>query len=73
MYEYGTLKPVEVILRTGRETGKIVEGMIQTKDILYVHMEMSQLNPLYNYYILLKTFFSLKLINSNITMKPNYF
>jgi hypothetical protein len=31
MYKYGTLKPVEVILRRGRERGGIMKGMIQTE------------------------------------------
>jgi hypothetical protein len=29
MYEYGTLKPVKVILRRGGERGRIMEGMNQ--------------------------------------------
>jgi hypothetical protein len=30
MNEYGTLKPVEAILRMGRERAQIMEGMNQT-------------------------------------------
>jgi hypothetical protein len=46
-YEYGTLNPVEVILRKGRDK--------PNRGALYTHMEMSQQNLLYNYYILIKT------------------
>jgi hypothetical protein len=44
MYEYGTLKPVEVILRRGR--GKMENnGADETnKGTLYTYMEISQLN-----------------------------
>jgi hypothetical protein len=31
MYEYGTLKPVEVILRRVERRGRIVEGMNQMR------------------------------------------
>jgi hypothetical protein len=31
MYKYGTLKPVEVILRRGGGRGRIMEGMNQIK------------------------------------------
>jgi hypothetical protein len=44
MYEYGTLKPVKVILRRSRGRGKIMERMNQ---IRVIYMEVSQQNPLH--------------------------
>jgi hypothetical protein len=51
--EYGTLKPVQVILRRGRKRGRSRRDETNW-DTLYVYMEMSQRNPMYNYYILIK-------------------
>jgi hypothetical protein len=38
IYEFGTLKPVEVILRKRKERGRIMEEMNQ--GIFYTYMEM---------------------------------
>jgi hypothetical protein len=53
MYEYGTMKPVKVISKRRRER-EYNGGDEPNQGILYSHMEMSQQNPLYNYYILIK-------------------
>jgi hypothetical protein len=54
MYEYSTLKPVEVILRRGRRnTG----GDELNWDTLYAYMEMLQCKSLYNYHKLIIFFF----------------
>jgi hypothetical protein len=50
MYEYGTLKPVKVILGRGKR-----ENIVPNWGTLYACMEMSQQNPLYNYYMPIKT------------------
>jgi hypothetical protein len=42
IYEYGTLKPAEVILRRGRKKRKNNGENEPSQDILYVYMEMSQ-------------------------------
>jgi hypothetical protein len=50
----GKLKPVETILRRGggRENNGGDESNLGT---LCTYMEMSQQDPLYNYYVLIKT------------------
>jgi hypothetical protein len=50
------LKPVEVILRRGREKRENSGGDVPTQGILYTCLEMSQQKPIYNYYILIKMF-----------------
>jgi hypothetical protein len=55
MYEYGTLKPVKVILSTRRGRGRTMEGWTKL-DTLYAYIEMSQQNPMYTHYILIKCF-----------------
>jgi hypothetical protein len=42
VYEYGTLKPVEVILRRGKEKREKNEGDESNWGTLYAYMEMSQ-------------------------------
>jgi hypothetical protein len=42
MYEYGILKPVEVILRRGRGKREKNGGDEPNQGTLYVNMEMSQ-------------------------------
>jgi hypothetical protein len=53
MYEYSTLKPVEVILRRGRRNNG---GDELNWDTLYAYMEISQGNLLCSYYKLIKMF-----------------
>jgi hypothetical protein len=48
MHGYGTLKPIYIILRRRGRIRRIMEGMNP------LYMKMSQQNPLYNYYILIK-------------------
>jgi hypothetical protein len=57
MYEYRTLKPVEVILRRGWEKRENNGGDEPNCGTIYVYMEMSQQTPLYNCCRLIKTFF----------------
>jgi hypothetical protein len=45
MHEYGTLKPVEVILRRGKEEEEDNGGDDPNWGMLYAYMEMSQPNP----------------------------
>jgi hypothetical protein len=42
MYEYGTLKPVKIILRKGRRKRKNNRGNESHQGTLYAYMEMSQ-------------------------------
>jgi hypothetical protein len=42
MYEYGTLKPAEVIVRRGREKIENNGGDEPNQDILFAYIEMSQ-------------------------------
>jgi hypothetical protein len=42
MYEYGTLKPVKVILRRGREKRENNGGNKPNLGTLYTYMKMSQ-------------------------------
>jgi hypothetical protein len=56
MYEYGTLKPVEVILRKRRGKQAVSRGDEPKQGTLYIYMEMLQPPPSYKYYILIKTF-----------------
>jgi hypothetical protein len=56
MYEYGTLKSVKVILKGEGGRGRNNGGDEPNQGTLYAFMEMSQQNPLYNYYILIKIF-----------------
>jgi hypothetical protein len=54
MYEYGILKHVKVILRREREKRENNGGDKPNWGTLYVYVGMSQRNPLYNYYMLIK-------------------
>jgi hypothetical protein len=55
IYEYGTLTPVEIILRGIREKGE--EWRDEPNwDTICTYMEMSHQIPLYNYNILIKAF-----------------
>jgi hypothetical protein len=56
MYEYGTLKPVKVILRRGRGKRESKRRDESNQGTIYVCIERSQQNPLYKYYILIKMF-----------------
>jgi hypothetical protein len=56
MYEYGTLKPVKVILRRRREKRENNGGGETKWAHCYAHIEMPQRSSLYNYYILIKRF-----------------
>jgi hypothetical protein len=47
MYEHGTWKPAEVILR-GRRKRENNGGDEPNRGTLYAYMERSQQNPLYN-------------------------
>jgi hypothetical protein len=49
MYEYGMLKPDEVILRSGRGKRDNHGGYEQNHGTLYAYMKMSQQKLLYNY------------------------
>jgi hypothetical protein len=60
MYEYGTSEPVQVILRRGRGKREKNGGNEPLLDIIYVYVEMSQRNSLYNHHILIKTFLKKK-------------
>jgi hypothetical protein len=54
MYEYETLKPVDVVLRMeGR--GRIMEGINQTRVHCMQIWKCHNKYALYNYYILMKT------------------
>jgi hypothetical protein len=55
VYEYRTLKPIEVILRRGGGRGRIMEGMNQMGHTAHIHGNVT-MNPLYNKYILIKMF-----------------
>jgi hypothetical protein len=46
VYEYGTLKPIEVILRRGGGRGRIMEGMNQMGHTAHIHGNVT-MNPLY--------------------------
>jgi hypothetical protein len=50
MYGYGTLKPVEVILRSGWGRGRMMERMNQNRYIVSIHGNVT-MKPLYNYHI----------------------
>jgi hypothetical protein len=63
VYEYGILKSVEVILRRGRGKRKNNGGNKPNRGIIYVYMEISQQNPLYNYYVLIKNIKNEKNLN----------
>jgi hypothetical protein len=45
MYEYRTMKPVEIVLRTEKGWWREIEGHEFDLDILYVWVEVSQWNP----------------------------
>jgi hypothetical protein len=53
--EYGTLKPVQAILRKGGEEGEQWRDEAN-RGAWYAYMEMSQWDPQYNRYILIKCF-----------------
>jgi hypothetical protein len=55
MYEYGMLKPVEVILRNQKWKKENNGGDESNWGILYEYVEKLQQNPLYHYYVLIKT------------------
>jgi hypothetical protein len=57
MYEYGILKPVNVILRMGKGKSDNNGGNELNWGTLYVYIERSQQNPLYSYYKLTKNVF----------------
>lgn len=54
MYEHGTVKPVEVILRMGKGKKKNNGGDELNWGTLYEYIEKSQQSPLYKHYILIK-------------------
>jgi hypothetical protein len=56
MYEYGTLKSVEVILRRGMGKREDNGGDELNQGTLYTYLEMPQQNILYNCYALIKMF-----------------
>jgi hypothetical protein len=53
MSEYGTLKSVEVILKRGKRRENN-EGNETNRNVIYIYMEKSQQNPMYNDHILVK-------------------
>jgi hypothetical protein len=55
MREYGTLEPAQVILRRVRGKRESSGGDEPHWGTVYTYMKMSQRNPLYNYYVLIKT------------------
>jgi hypothetical protein len=63
MYEYETLKPIKAILRRERKN--------KGGSTLYTYMEMSQRNPVYSYYKLIKTFFKISLAKYPISKITN--
>jgi uncharacterized membrane protein YgaE (UPF0421/DUF939 family) len=56
MYEYRTLKTVKVIFRRVRGKRESNEDDEPNWGMLHACMEMSQQNPLYSYYTLIKMF-----------------